>query len=100
MAQPFSPTWNNACAIGKDLNINQFQTNLFDPKPVCIDQYNRIKTLNDMVDWLKTKNIPHKSGVTVAAAEELPGDLLGPVLQLKEGQVIKVTTTVGVAICN
>jgi peptidyl-prolyl cis-trans isomerase C len=63
-----------------------------------IDQYNRIKTLNDMVDWLKANKISFKTGVTVASAEQLPGDLLGPVSLLKENQVIKVHTDTGISI--
>ena len=63
-----------------------------------IDHYNQIKTLNDMVDWLNANNIPHTSNVAVTSAEELPGDLLGPVSGLQAGQVIKVSTDFGVSI--
>mgnify|MGYP001811640447 CR=1 FL=1 len=63
-----------------------------------IDHYNRIGTLNDMVDWLSANNIPHTSNAAVTPAEELPGDLLGPVSGLQAGQVIKVSTDIGVTI--
>lgn len=65
---------------------------------LVIDQYNRIKTLNDMVDWLKANKISYKTGVIVASAEQLPGDLLGPVSLMKENQVIKVNTDTGISI--
>ena len=78
----------------QEINIQPDRTQ----SEVVIDHYNKIKTLDDMVEWLKLNNIPYKTGVTVKSAEELPADLLEPVSQLQEGQVIKVTTDPGIAI--
>jgi len=78
----------------QEINIQPDRTQ----SAAVIDRYNRIKTLDDMVEWLKLNNIPYKTGVTVKSAEELPADLLEPVSQLQEGQVIKVTTDPGIAI--
>jgi len=63
-----------------------------------LEQYRRVRTLNDMVDWLKANSVPYTTDVAVRAAEDLPSDLLGPVSELKPGQVVKVTTDFGVAI--
>ena len=66
--------------------------------PAVIDHYRKIQTLGDMVDWLKANKIPHTSNVALKPAEDLPADLLLPVSQLKQGQVIKVDTDQGIAI--
>jgi EpsD family peptidyl-prolyl cis-trans isomerase len=62
------------------------------------DHYNKVKTLNEMTQWLEANGIAHTSNAVVKAAEELPADLLEPVSQLQPGQVIKVTTDRGIAI--
>jgi EpsD family peptidyl-prolyl cis-trans isomerase len=78
----------------QQINIQAGPTQL----PAVNEQYRRIKTLNEMVDWLKANDIAHRSSVSVKAAEDLPSDLLKPVAQLKPGQVIKVTTSRGLAL--
>jgi EpsD family peptidyl-prolyl cis-trans isomerase len=62
------------------------------------DRYKQIETLDDMADWLSAQGIPHASNVAATPAEDLPGDLLGPVSSLQQGQVIKVSTDFGVTI--
>ncbi|MDH3592663.1 MAG: EpsD family peptidyl-prolyl cis-trans isomerase, partial [Planctomycetota bacterium] len=64
----------------------------------AVKQYEKIKTLEEMAGWLKAAGVPHRSDVSVLAAEELPGTLLGPVSQLRPGQVIKLTTSRGISI--
>jgi EpsD family peptidyl-prolyl cis-trans isomerase len=48
----------------------------------------RAKTLNDVVAWLKEKEIPFNANQTVKAAEQLPLEVLPRLAQLGVGQVM------------
>lgn len=44
--------------------------------------------LNDLVEWLKSQNIPARGNLTVKSAEQLPMELLAKLHPLKDGQAI------------
>ena len=54
------------------------------------------KSLNDVVGWLREKNIPFKAGGGVRAAEQLPMEALPRFAQMKDGQIGLVQTRTGV----
>ena len=62
------------------------------------EQYKKIKTLNDMVEWLKSNDIPYKLSGAVKGAEEIPADFLKTLITLELGQVVKIDTTNGLSI--
>lgn len=50
-------------------------------------QPEKIKSLSDVIDWLKQQNIEFKTGSVTRAAEQMPLELLPRFNQLKDGQV-------------
>ncbi len=54
------------------------------------------KSLNDVVTWLREKNIPFKAGGGVRAAEQLPMEALPRFAKMKDGQIGLVQTRTGV----
>lgn len=54
-----------------------------------------VRNLGEFVDWLKAENIPAKGGQSVKAAEALPLELLSRLRNLKDGQVLSVSTPGG-----
>jgi len=52
------------------------------------DEIRKAKSLNDVVAWLKSKNVPFNANSTVKAAEQLPLEVVPRLAQLKVGQVM------------
>jgi hypothetical protein len=52
------------------------------------EEIRKAKSLNDVVAWLKSKNIPFNANSTVKAAEQLPLEVVPKLAQLKVGQVM------------
>ncbi len=55
----------------------------------------RAKTLNDVVAWLKAKDIPFNANQTVKAAEQLPLEVLPRLAQLDIGRVMLIPAQQG-----
>jgi len=47
----------------------------------------KAKSLDDVIEWLKSQNIPISTNVTTKAAEQLPMELLPKFHQMKDGQI-------------
>ena len=62
------------------------------------EQYKKIKSFNDMVEWLKSNNIPYTLSGAVKGAEEIPADFLQTLSTLAPGQVVKITNNSGLSI--
>jgi EpsD family peptidyl-prolyl cis-trans isomerase len=52
------------------------------------DEIRKAKSLNDVVAWLKSKNVPFNANSTVKAAEQLPLEVVPKLARLKVGQVM------------
>jgi len=52
------------------------------------DEIRKAKSLNDVVSWLKSKNVPFNANSTVKAAEQLPLEIVPKLAQLQPGQVM------------
>ena len=52
------------------------------------EQVRKAKSLNDVVTWLKSLNIPFNANSTVKAAEQLPLEVVPRLAQLQVGQVM------------
>jgi EpsD family peptidyl-prolyl cis-trans isomerase len=52
------------------------------------EEIRKAKSLNDVVAWLKSKNVPFNANSTVKAAEQLPLEVVPKLAQLKVGQVM------------
>jgi EpsD family peptidyl-prolyl cis-trans isomerase len=54
--------------------------------PAVQEQMAKAKSLNDIVDWLKSRNIEFATNAGVKAAEQMPLEILPKFHQLKDGQ--------------
>ena len=61
-------------------------------------QYTKISTMEEMVEWLSTRNVPYKMSVGIRKSEDLPMDLLMPIAGMELGQVIKVMIPNGMSV--
>jgi len=52
------------------------------------EQVRKAKSLNDVVTWLKSLNVPFNANSTVKAAEQLPLEVVPRLAQLQTGQVM------------
>lgn len=50
-------------------------------------QMSKVKSIADVVEWLKQKNIPVNAATTTKPAEQLPIELLPKLHQMKDGQI-------------
>lgn len=62
------------------------------------EHYKKITSFNDMVEWLKSNNIPYTISGTVKGSEEISADFLTTLITLEPGQVVKTTTSSGLSI--
>ena len=62
------------------------------------EQYKKIKSFNEMVEWLKSNNVPYTLSVAVKGAEEIPADFLQTLSTLAPGQVVKITNNSGLSV--
>jgi EpsD family peptidyl-prolyl cis-trans isomerase len=65
-------------------------------KPDQIDsvkaELTKAHSMNDLIVWLKSQNIPYTGSVTIKAAEDIPAALIAKLNAMKEGQSIAVPT--------
>jgi EpsD family peptidyl-prolyl cis-trans isomerase len=61
-------------------------------------QYQKIRTLNDMVAWLDANQFAYRSGAAEKPAEALPADLLPHLAKLQKGETVRVSTPAGMTI--
>jgi len=59
------------------------------------EEIRKAKSLNDVVAWLKAKNVPFNANSTVKAAEQLPLEVVPRLAQLKVGQVMLMPSQQG-----
>jgi EpsD family peptidyl-prolyl cis-trans isomerase len=69
-----------------------------DQLQAAAEQYKKIKSFNDMVEWLNRNETPYTLSATVKGSEEIPADFLKTLITLELGQVVKITTTSGLSI--
>lgn len=50
-------------------------------------QMSKVKSINDVAEWLKQKNVPFNAATTTKPAEQLPIELLPKLHQMKDGQI-------------
>lgn len=51
------------------------------------DQMGKVRTINDVAEWLKQKNVAFTAASATKAAEQLPIELLPRLHQMKDGQI-------------
>ena len=66
--------------------------------PALQAQMGKAKSLNDIVDWLKSNNVQFATNAGVKPAEQLPLDLLPKFHQLKDGQTAVIPTPSGLLV--
>src|SRR5262245_16258714 len=59
------------------------------------EQVRKAKSLNDVVTWLKSLNVPFNANSTVKAAEQLPLEVVPRLAQLQPGQVMLMPAQAG-----
>ncbi len=59
------------------------------------EEIRKAKSLNDVVAWLKSKNVPFNANSTAKAAEQLPLEILPRLAQLQNGQAMLMPTQQG-----
>ncbi len=66
--------------------------------PALQAQMGKAKSLNDIVEWLKSNNVQFATNAGVKPAEQLPLDLLPKFHQLKDGQTAVIPTSSGLLV--
>jgi EpsD family peptidyl-prolyl cis-trans isomerase len=58
----------------------------------------RSRNINDLVDWLKSRDIPFNVGGTAKFSEQIPKDILEPLASMSEGQIRAIDVPGGLSI--
>jgi EpsD family peptidyl-prolyl cis-trans isomerase len=66
--------------------------------PSVIEQYERIGTLNDMVAWLEANGLRYTRSAAVRPAEDLPGDFVQALTNVRDGDTVRLQTNAGTTI--
>jgi EpsD family peptidyl-prolyl cis-trans isomerase len=56
------------------------------------------KSLNDVMEWLKSRELPFQAEISTRPAEQIPMDILTGLFEMREGQINVIPTARGVSV--
>ncbi len=69
-----------------------------EPATKLRDALKDMKTLNDVVAYVKANNLPYKANNSVRAAEQLPMEFVSRIAKMKDGDIVAVPGAGGMAV--